>query len=133
MNWIYDYMFYRISKWYRNRTSKDKLDSENAHIAVSISQGFLITDVMGMVLLVKYSKDIRVEIMDKLFPFYIILIILIIFFNYWRYRNKFDELHEKFKDENKTTYRFKTIIIILLFILPILFIPVFLNIYDYSK
>ncbi len=128
---FYDYIYYRLAKWYFNSENKDEKFSSGAFVIVSLSQFMILTDILGIYMLEAYSQDSRIKIIDEVYPIIVSSFILLLIINGFRYYNKYRGLKSKWKDENKNVKFFRTIIISLVIIIPIILIPAILLINDY--
>lgn len=129
---IYSYMYYRLATWYFKFEKKGKI-SYGASILVSLSQVLILTDIFGFFLLEFYKQSERQLLMSKFKPFYIVLILIIAFVNDFRYRNKYDIYQERWENQTKNQKYLYGLIISLLLIIPLVFIPIILNIFNYSN
>lgn len=125
-------MYYRLATWYFKFEKKGRI-SYGASILVSLSQVLILTDILGYFLLEFYEQSERQMLMSKFKPLYIILILIIAIVNDFRYKNKYDIYKEKWGDLSKKQKNFYGIVIFLLLIIPLVFIPIILNVFDYSK
>ncbi len=125
-------MYYRLATWYFKFEKKGKI-SYGASILVSLSQVLILTDIFGFLLLEFYEQSERQAFMNKLKPFYIVFILVIAFANDFRYKNKYDVYKEKWESQNKNEKNIYGVIIFLLIILPLVFAPIILNVFDYSR
>ncbi len=128
---IYSYMYYRLATWYFRFEKKGKI-SYGASILVSLSQVMILTDILGFFLLEFYEQSERQIVMDKFKPVYIILLLAISFLNDFRFKNKYDIYKEKWENQSKKDKNFYGLVIFLLLIIPLIFTPIILNLFDYS-
>ncbi len=128
---IYPYMYYRLATWYFRFEKKGKI-SYGASILVSLSQVIILTDILGFFLLEFYEQSERQIVMDKFKPVYIILLLAIAFLNDFRFKNKYDIYKEKWENQSKKEKNLYGLIIFLLLIIPLIFAPIILNLFDYS-
>lgn len=129
---IYQYMYYRLASWYF-RFEKKRNISYGASILVSLSQILILTDVISLLFLELYNQSERQLLMDKFKPYYIVVVLTITFVNDFRYKNKYDIFKEKWQNQNKRNKYIYGILIFLLLIIPLIFIPTLLILFDYSK
>ncbi|OQX74412.1 MAG: hypothetical protein B6D64_12800 [Bacteroidetes bacterium 4484_276] len=124
-------MYYRLATWYFRFEKKGKI-SYGASILVSLSQVIILTDILGFFLLEFYEQSERQIVMDKFKPVYIILLLAIAFLNDFRFKNKYDIYKEKWENQSKKEKNLYGLIIFLLLIIPLIFAPIILNLFDYS-
>jgi len=129
---LYSYMYYRLATWYFKFEKKGKI-SYGASIFVSLSQALILTDIFGFLMLYLYDQSERQMLMNKFKPFYIIFILVIAFVNDFRYKDKYDVYKEKWQDQNKNEKKIYGFVIFLLLIIPLIFIPIILMVFDSSK
>ena len=129
---IYPYMYYRLATWYLKFEKKSNI-SFAASALVTLSQIMILSDIVGMIILNNFSKLERIVLLKKAYPFYIIVILIIALVNDFSFRKKYNLYHEKWKDESSKLRNLKGIAITALIILPIIYFPIVLNIFDYSN
>ena len=105
---IFNYMYYRLASWYF-RYEKKRNISYTASILVSLSHAMIFTDIIGIFFLEYYKQPERQLLMNKLKPYYVVLILAIAFINDFRFRNKYDIYHEKWKNLSKSGSILKTV------------------------
>ena len=125
-------MYYRLATWYFRFEKKGKI-SYGASILVSLSQVTILTDILGFFLLEFYEQSERQIVMDKFKPVYIIFLLAIALLNDFRFKNKYDIYKEKWGNQNKKEIFFYGLVIFLLLIIPLIFAPIILNLFDYSQ
>jgi hypothetical protein len=125
-------MFYRLAQWYRNFYSADTLPWQAVGL-VSIAQSFIYSDIVFVCIFINYIKEERMYLLPKILIIIIIPIIGIGIFNLNRYYNKFIELENRWSNENINKTDKMDIIVFLMFIIPLIFLPVLLNIFDFTK
>jgi len=124
-------MYYRLATWYFRFEKKGKI-SYGASILVSLSQVIILTDILGFFLLEFYEQSERQIVMDKFKPVYIILLLAIAFLNDFRFKNKYDIYKEKWEHQSKKEKNLYGLVIFLLLIIPLIFAPIILSVFDYS-
>lgn len=129
---MFDYMYYRIATWYFRRERKGKL-SVQASMLVSLSQILIITDIGGLIILETLEASVSSQLMKQYSPLYIGIILLISFYNDWRYKGKYERYHERWMSEGDFNRNIRGIGVIILILVPLLFLPFLLNIVDYNK
>lgn len=128
---IYPYMYYRLATWYFKFEKKSHI-SFAASALVTLSQIMILTDIVGIIILNTFSKMERIALLNKTYPFYVSVILIIAFINDFSFRKKYDFYQEKWKDESKHTRNLKGIAIAVLIIFPVIFLPIVLNICNYN-
>lgn len=118
INIIFDYIYYRLNKLYY------RWDGENGTtsiIGVSMFQSMIIGNTILIILKIILTKE---ELRN--FPrfFLIVIVIFIIFqiYNYFRYKNKYFLLKERWENETKKERIQRGILVILALVLPWAFI-----------
>ena len=129
---IYSYMYYRLATWYFKFEKKGKI-SYGASVLVSLSQALIITDILGIIFLNYYNRAERQIIWEKIKPFYIVFILAVAFLNDYRFKNKYDIYREKWKNQSKKEKNLYGFIVFLLIVIPLIFIPIVLNVFDYTQ
>jgi len=129
---IYPYMYYKLATWYFKFEKKSNI-SFAASALVTLSQIMILTDIAGMIILNNFDKSERIALLNKAYPYYVVLILVIAFINDFTFRKKYDLYQEKWKDESKNTRILKGIAIAFLMILPVIFIPIVLNVFNYRN
>jgi len=124
-------MYFRTATWYFKFEKKGKV-SYGASILVSLSQVLILTDVLWVFFMVFYEKSERQIVMDKFKPFYIVIILTIAFLNDFKYKDKYDTYKEMWKNQNKKAKQFYGFIIFLLLIIPLIFIPIIVSVFDFN-
>lgn len=125
-------MYYRLATWYFRFEKKGKI-SYGASILVSLSQVLILTDILGFFFLEFYEQSERQIVMDKFKPFYIVLILTIAFLNDFRFKNKYEIYKKKWGNQNKKAKNLYGLVIFLLLIIPLIFIPIIVSVFDYSQ
>lgn len=97
---MFDYMYYRIAKFYYK---KDGIDAMGAVIILSLVQASLIGELIAIVLRYFYS---RIEITNYNLPLKASTIGMIVFiaftiFNYFRYKGRYWRFSDKWREEEK--------------------------------
>jgi hypothetical protein len=128
---IYPYMYYRLATWYFRFEKKGKI-SYGASILVSLSQVLILTDLLGFFFMEFYEQAERQIVMDKFKPIYIIIILTIAFLNDFRFKNKYDIYKRKWENQNKKAKNLYGLVIFILLIIPLIFIPIIVSIFNYS-
>jgi len=125
-------MYYRLAKWYFKYEEKDEKLSSGAFIIVTISQFLILTDILGFYMIENFTREPRTKIMNDMYPIYISFFILLLIINGIKYYKSFEKFNNKWKGESKKEKNIRGIIIFLLIILPLIFIPIVLNVKDYT-
>jgi hypothetical protein len=125
-------MFYRLARWYRNFYRADTLPWQAVGL-VSIAQSFIYLDIVFVYIFIHYIKEERMFLLPKILIIIIIPTIGIGIFNLNRYYNKFIELENRWSNENINKTDKMDIIVFLMFIIPLIFLPILLNIFDFTK
>ncbi len=128
---IYDYMYYKIARWSIKYDDNRRI-SYTASAVVTLSQIVVVMDIVGLILLEFINQDERSLLLKKFYPYFVILVLFFAIANDWKYRNKFNLFHDKWKSDNRKTRVRKGVLISILIIIPLLFIPILLNIIDYQ-
>ena len=97
-----------------------------------MSQVLIITDVLGFLFLNFYERSEGQIVLERLKPFYIVFILTVAFLNDYRFKNKYDSYNEKWGNQSKKEKNIYGLIIFLLLIIPLIFIPIIVSIFDYS-
>jgi len=128
---IYSYMYYRLATWYFRYEKKSNI-SYGATALVSLSQIFILLDIGGTIFLLNYSRSERIMLFKKYLPFYITFLIIVTFVNDFIFRNEYDKYDQKWKNESENERTMHGIIIALFIIIPLIYMPIILNIFDFT-
>jgi hypothetical protein len=128
---IFDYMYFRIAQFYVKIEKHSKVYT-SASIAVTLTQFLIIIDTVGTVLLVNYSQDNRAIIIRNSFTISLFLLAALNIYNYKKYYNVYDKYNEKWGSENKKRRVLMGIVLVILFVIPLIYIPILLNMKDYT-
>lgn len=128
---IFDYMYFRIAQFYVKIERNSKVYT-SATIAVTLTQFLILIDIVGTVLLENYSQENRAIIIRNFFMVFIVLLAILNIFNYKRYYNAYDKYNEKWKCEDKKKRILKGIVVFILFVIPLMYIPILLSLKDYT-
>lgn len=118
---IFDYIFFRVAKFFYK---KDGVDAFRAICTVSLIQTLILGKLFFWIVKLKYWRFdhfIHLPIQVKYFAYVIALII--IFFNYIRYRKKYWRFSEKWKDtETQSQRKLRGVLVVSAILLPFLLI-----------
>jgi hypothetical protein len=128
---IFDYMYFRIAQFYVKIERNSKVYT-SATIAVTLTQFLILIDIVGTVLLENYSQENRAIIIRNFFMVFIVLLAILNIFNYKRYYNAYDKYNEKWSCEDKKRRILKGIVVFILFVIPLMYIPILLSLKDYT-
>jgi purine-cytosine permease-like protein len=124
-------MYYRLATWYFRYEKKSNI-SYGATALVSLSQIFILLDIGGTIFLLNYSRSERIMLFKKYLPFYITFLIIVTFVNDFIFRNEYDKYDQKWKNESENERTMHGIIIALFIIIPLIYMPIILNIFDFT-
>lgn len=118
---FFDYHYYRVAKFYYKR---DGSDATTAIISVSSVQGWLMVNLLIFLKQLLFGS----EKFKYGWIFLTLIMILILFYNYRKYTNKYLEFRNKWVNEDKRKRSLKGFIIILtiIFAWSLLFMNLFL-------
>ncbi|WP_123906678.1 hypothetical protein [Chryseobacterium sp. MYb7] len=122
---FFDYHYYRVAKFYYKR---DGADATTALISVSAVQAWIVINIL---LFIKelFFQDINL----KKYGWIIFLIVMvgILIYNNIRYKNKYQELRNRWINENRKDKTMKGLIIILTIIFSwlLIFINLLINLF----
>ena len=111
----FDYMFFRIAKAYYRWDGKQGI---TAIFTISLFYCSLLFIPLITYTRAFYGKSFLIYNESFIKPFLIILPLIILIFNTLRYWGKFDQLNEKYKNENLKSKKLKGILIIVTLSLP---------------
>jgi hypothetical protein len=109
-NFFFDYIYYRITKVYWRW---EKRNSISAVIAIAMLQSMLIYDIFLFIIRLIFSRSEMAPYSKRLAYVGVILLLIFIYYNYKKYKNRFGDLQSKWKSE-PSSIRFKKGILILL-------------------
>ena len=93
----------------------------------------IILDIIGTFVLEYYSKSERVNLVNSNLPILIVVVLVFKFINDYRYKSKYDNYNEKWKNENEKQRTIGTVIITILLLIPVIYLPILLNLNDYTE
>lgn len=128
---IYSYMYYRLATWYFRYEKKSNFSSGAAAL-VSLSQMLILLDFGGTIFLLNFTRSERLMLFNKYLPYYIIFLLIVYFVNGYIFRNKYDVYNQKWKNESENERTIHGIIIALFIIIPLIYMPIILNIFDFT-
>lgn len=112
---LLDYMYYRTARAYFKWDKKQGV-SAIFNVALFLSALSCFSCIafcrwlLGKAFFLQYDALIKTII--------IVVSLLILFLSFKRYWNSFDKFHERFKDEQEFTRKWKGVIIVLVYIFP---------------
>src|SRR5690554_6576933 len=120
INNIFDYIYYRLNKFYY------KWDGENgttSAIGISMFQSMLIGNVITLLLkIILTMEQLKTNSRTLIFFIIIIFITLVIYNYFFRYKNKYLVIKERWKDETNKDKIQRGILVILALVSPWVFI-----------
>jgi len=120
---LFDYIFYKITKTYF------KLDGRTGTTgiaAVTLVQGLLLCDILFLVILLLSLGDLTKYKKEITFTFAIIILALFAL-NFYRYKDKYNKLKSKWKNQGEFKSLLGDILVILSIIIPFILIPIIVN------
>ncbi len=126
---IFDYIFYRFVLIYYSFDGKRGITGQ---VTVGLIQALIILNPIAWYFLENYSSQERKTFIYEIETLVVVIMTPLFLFNGIRYRKRFDELHEKWKDESDSKKVIKLSLIILLILGLVLFTPILVSIKDYS-
>lgn len=119
---VFDYIFYRIAKYYYK---KDGSDAFTAVILVSLIQNYLIIAIFAPILYQFYSVEETAPFAKLVGKLSIIPGLIILYLNYRRYKGKYPQLEERWRDKQTPLQRkILGILITMAVFAPLIFIIV---------
>lgn len=131
LNELYPYMYYRVARWYFKFESKHKI-SYGASVLVSLSQIMIITDIVGIVTLFSFKQIERQQLFGTYKYYYIIFILIVSFINDSIYKNKYEKYREKWESQTQKEKNVYGVVVFVLIFVPLIILPIILNIYDFT-
>lgn len=124
MNFL-DYMYYRFAKAYHKWDGESGL---TGIMAIALFLSLTLIDVIGVAYFSFFSDEFRIYNKELAKLTGVLIIGIIIFFTYRRYKHKYSLYDAKWGNEIRSTRIKKGVLIMLLFIIPIAFPFLFLNV-----
>jgi len=128
---LYPYMYYRLATWYFRYEKKSSV-SYGATALVSLSQVLILIDIAGTIFLLNYCRLEGSLLIKKYYPYLLILILIIAFLNDYIFKDRYEKYDQKWKNEGKNERTMHGIIIALFIIIPLIYMPILLNIFDFT-
>ncbi len=95
-DFFFDYIYYRFQKFYRRWDGENGITSV---IGVSMIQAVVFFDVFLFILKLFYTRSETQEY-SKVFGYSgVMILILLIIFNHYRFKDRYDSFEEKWKNE----------------------------------
>ncbi len=126
---VFDYIFYRLTVSYSHFLEDRGITGQ---ITVSLVQTMLIMNPVVWYFLKYYNAQERAEYTDKMKITVVVVMCIFFVFNAFRYRKRFDKLHERWKDESDLKKGLKFILVLILVLSVVFFLPVLVSIKDYT-
>jgi hypothetical protein len=122
---FFDYIYYRLAKLYFKTDGKDSI----APIAIlTLTQIFICIDLLSLFYAEVLAKAFSMSTLGLSKFLYVIVAILLLIYNYRRYKNKFNLFNERWNGEPKKVKISKGILILIFIISVIAFSGIHLNI-----
>lgn len=110
---LFDYVYYKLTKAY---VKWDKNRGITAICALALMQTFLIVDLFYVPLRLIYPPSTFAEYFSYIKYSIVGLILILFLINDWYYKDKYDELKERFANESFRVL--KTVLVFVIVLLP---------------
>jgi hypothetical protein len=114
-DFFFEYIYYRMTKFYFRWDGRMGI---TAILGISMIQFIVASDILAIIMRVFVKRSGKFNFPDFVPYLAVILFLLLTALNYYRYQKKYSSLKFKYKDEPKSIERKKTIVIILLLLIP---------------
>lgn len=131
--YLYDFMYYRIAtSWYSKSYNNLKVSFFSSAI-VTIAQFFIFFDIVGTIYLSQYSVAERKSSLHVVTIVMCILALIHIQLNHRKYNSKFDEYKLRWGNLDEKKRDKLDLIVILIAIIPLIWLPILTNLFDFTK
>jgi hypothetical protein len=121
MNFFFDYIFYRVAKFY---FKWDKRNGFTAICAVSMVQSLIIVDILTFTIRLFYERDITHKYSGIARNIGVFIVIFFLIINYLKYYGKYFKYKNYWKEESRNEFYYRGIFVIFSLIIP--WIPIIL-------
>lgn len=111
----FDYIYYRLTKAYFKWDGRKGITSI---IGVSMLQSMLIGDFVALILGFLYTKEQTAPYSKSLAISWAVVFVGFIFFNFYRYKNRYNEFKKRWSNESKTQTILNGILVVIALLLP---------------
>jgi amino acid transporter len=121
---LLDYLYYRFANAYYKWDGKSGI---TGIMAVALFISLLFIDILGIIYFSTFTYDFRIQNKETAKIVGVVVIGIVFFFSFRRYKNNFSIYDERWRNEDRNERFKKGILIVLLMILPIIIPIIFLN------
>lgn len=115
MNFFFDYIYYRMTKFYFKWDGRTGI---TAIIGVSMIQSLVILDIFTIILRRNYDRSVTKNYVEEGKWVTITILLSFIIFNYVKYNGKYNKYRSYWKDESYNANLIKGWLVVLSLILP---------------
>lgn len=115
MNFIFDYIYYRITQFYFKR---DGRTGATAIVAISVVQVMLGIEFVSLLLHLLFDRETNRSFIPTIRPIVAIITILLVIFNYRKYNGTYNKFRFHWKDETMKKRRIKGAVVVFSLLLP---------------
>ena len=115
MNIVFDYIYYRMTKFYFKWDGKEGI---TAIIGIGMIQGLLVADIIIFFSKLYMDRSDTSPYAQQISFAFAALTAIMIFINYLRYNGKYDILSLKWDKETKSQSYYRGVMVLLALILP---------------
>lgn len=130
--YLYDYMYYCLTKWFKRFYPEEHTPWQGDSI-VSLLQFFILFDIFGTFYLVFYSASERKSSLNIVVIILIVLVVINTAYNQYKYRNKYKEYETRWANLDEKKKDRLDLIVLLLAIIPLIYLPILTNVFDFTK
>lgn len=112
---FFDYIYYRVNKAY---FKWDGRNGSTSIIAVSMLQTMLITDIFLVFIKMNFDKNSLVPYAKTIAFVAVGVFCVFVFINYFKYKDKYNNLKTRWKNEPTTQSIFNGFLVVLSLIIP---------------
>jgi hypothetical protein len=123
---LFDYYYYRVTKLYTEK-NWEKGEGGTAVVSLTFFQSMVIIDSVGFPLFYFTDDLTRKLIISYLKPIIVILMVVLFFYNWKKYKFKFWAFKKRWESETLQQIQIRWIIILLVFLMPIVLPFIFIH------
>ena len=117
----FDYIYYRLAKFFLKGDGKDAI---RAVLGVSMIQLLIVGDLVLIPTRIMWDRHETAPYSKVIGGISVVLLLIIIIFNYIKYKSKYDEFDDRWKDETRLSRVVKGFLVLICLILP--WVPIFI-------
>ena len=113
---FFDYIFYRVAKVYMKW---DGSNAVTAQISVSLIQTLILVAPLLLITRLLYERSVTSQYSKEIAYAAVAILFLFMLLNYQKYRHKYEELNEYWKNEEQKIKQVRGVMVLLVHVLPL--------------